>query len=94
MDKTLDKKTDSPIKILRGPKIGGIAAFDLLATVATAGIIARMAGGGVQMTIIAFSVLMIIAIGIHWYIGIPTMLNYYLNINTLEEVMEARQQSV
>ena len=91
------EKNESLIKKLRKPKIAGMAAFDWVATAVGAGILA----GGMKVCCRApigvlfalmFVILVILGILIHYAIGTPTMLNYYLGLNTLEDVLEARKK--
>jgi hypothetical protein len=78
------------INSLRGPKLNGISVFDVVATAFGAFILSNVLK---IHTIIIFILLIILAIGIHYALGVPTMLNYFLGINTLEEVMDRRKQS-
>ena len=83
-----DGKPLSTIQWLRGHKLNGIAAFDLVATAIVAFI---LSGKGYMHVLVIFILLIILAIGVHYAMGIPTMMNHYLNINTLEEVIEGRK---
>lgn len=88
--------SSSTIKWLRGPKLNGIAAFDLVATA----IVSFILSGTIRLldrfkgythVLVIFILLIILAIGIHYIMEIPTMMNHYLGINTLEEVTEGRE---
>ena len=86
----------STIKWLRSPKLNGIAAFDLVATAIGAFILSgtiRLLDRfkGYKHVLVIFILLIILAIGIHYVMEIPTMMNHYLGINTLEEVTESRK---
>lgn len=88
--------SSSTIKWLRGPKLNGIAAFDLVSTAIGAFILSgtiRMLDRfkGYTHVLVIFILLIILAIGIHYFMEIPTMMNHYLGINTLEEVTEGRK---
>ena len=90
---------DSTVTILqklRNPKVFGMAAFDLICT----SILAYLISSGIKkiipltmpvLTVVVFIFLMIIAILTHYVTGTPTMLNSYLGINTIEEVLESRK---
>jgi hypothetical protein len=87
--------SSSTINWLRGPKLNGIAAFDLVATAAGAFILSgtiKLLDGfkGYTHVLVIFILLIILAIGVHYAMEIPTMMNHYLGINTLEEVTESR----
>lgn len=90
------KNSLSIINRLRSPKIVGVALFDLSSTALGAYILSNVLKYlGVfetGTTLILFILLIILAIGTHYVLGIPTMLNHYLGINTLEEVMEEREK--
>lgn len=97
------KSTDNPkeekslLDRLRGPKLNGMAAFDFAATAAAALFISKIIKliGGLGfpvLFVIVFIILIIIGIAIHYFMGIPTMLNHYLGLNTLQEVMESRNK--
>lgn len=84
------------INKLRGPKIKGVAIFDVVATFMGAFLLSRIKifkdFNIFIITIILFIILILIAIATHYALGIPTMLNYYLGINTLNEVLESRKK--
>jgi hypothetical protein len=80
---------------LRAPKINGIAAFDLIGTA----IISFALACGVNhfikknifvVSIVSFLFLMILAIILHVAVKMPTMLNHYLGLNSLEDVIQGR----
>lgn len=74
------------INKLRSIKVKGIAAFDVLATVTLSYLLSSK-----MINMIGIFVLLIItAIVVHRLLSIPTMLNYYLGINTLNEVIDGR----
>lgn len=73
------------INELRSTKIKGIAVFDV---VATAAISYALSNGKDAIGI--FILLIILAIVVHSILGIPTMLNHYIGINTLKEVIDGR----
>ena len=96
-DPTEGDPVQSTIGYLRGFRLNGIAAFDLIAT----GIAAYVLALGVKwlnqysvrsVTLILFILLIITAIALHVVTGTPTMLNHFLGINTLEEVHAARKK--
>lgn len=85
------------VQWLRGFRLNGIAAFDLIVT----GISAYVMALGVKyisqfsttiVTSILFILLMISAVLIHVISDVPTMLNHYIGINTLEEVIDGREK--
>ena len=83
--------------MLRDKKIFGIAAFDMLVTVLASFILAKTIKsihetGIFMLTFIIFILLILFAIWLHYTINIPTMLNYYLGINTLDDVIEGRKK--
>ena len=97
-DKTSNEDTTSSsvINFLRGPKLNGIAAFDLFATAVAAFLISGIIKilerfKGYTHVFVIFILLIIIAIGVHYFLEIPTMLNHYIGINTLEEVETGRK---
>lgn len=90
------ESSSTTIQWLRGPKLNGIAAFDLVATAMGAFILSRAVKflnrfEGYTLTFILFILLIILAIGVHYVMEIPTMMNHYLGINTIEEVIEGRK---
>jgi hypothetical protein len=87
--------SSSTIKWLRGPKLNGIAAFDLISTAMGAFVLSGTIKlldrfKGYTHVLVIFILLIILAIGVHYIMEIPTMLNHYLGINTQEEVTEGR----
>ena len=92
---------------LRKPKLFGIAVFDVCATfgtsVALAYLIKYLDGIGMNMfaqisgfhmlwfILLLFVILMVSATAVHYATGTPTMLNYYLGINTLDDVLKSRK---
>jgi hypothetical protein len=86
----------SIISKLRGAKIYGIASFDLIGTGIGAYMLYGLGYGFRDVSLInvglLFIILIIIAVYIHWILKIPTMLNYYLGFNSLEEVLNGRKE--
>lgn len=85
----------STINWLRGPKLIGIAVFDVLATLAGAFVVSGAIKKlnrfeGYTHVFIVFILLIIIGIGVHVVMDIPTMFNHYIGINTLDEVKKSR----
>lgn len=84
------------IKSLRRPKLAGIAVFDTAATGAIAIVIAYVIDAYrpnthvYALSVFIFLFLILVAIGVHYITDTPTMLNYYIGINTLSDVMETR----
>lgn len=94
---TVAVKDSSMVQWLRGFRLNGIAVFDLIVT----GISAYVMALGVKyisqfsttiVTSILFILLMISAVLIHVISDVPTMLNHYIGINTLEEVIDGREK--
>jgi hypothetical protein len=75
---------------LRKPKILDVAVFDVVATLAAA--VAVAPRRDVVTISCSFIILMCVAIIIHIALGIPTRLNAYLGINTVEEVHDSRRK--
>ena len=80
---------------LRSPKIGGMAAFDIIATAVASYILANRVNYLVDfniyyLTVFIFIVLIAMGVILHMVTKTPTMLNHYLGINTLNEVELAR----
>lgn len=75
------------INTLRKPKIFGMAIFDIVATYYAAYLVAKKYNMCPKKTFLAFVALGVI---VHKQMNIPTMLNYYLGINTLDEVLKSR----
>ena len=91
-----DDKPESTIKWLRSQKLNGIAAFDLIATAIGAFVLSKIVillnkFEGFTLVFIIFILMMISAIGVHYIMEVPTMLNHYIGINTLSEVLEHRK---
>ena len=63
---------------LRGPKVLGMAAFDLLGTLAVAAAVSTRTK---KPVLHSFAALMVIAIGVHYLFGINTQLNSYIGLN-------------
>jgi succinate dehydrogenase/fumarate reductase cytochrome b subunit len=80
----------SLIDKLRGPKIVDMAIFDWAATAAVAVFIGFIAKSG-TIGIVAFIILIIIAILVHHCLGIPTMFNAYLGLAHKKDVYDKRQ---
>jgi hypothetical protein len=77
------------INKLRTPKVIGIAIFDTILTIAVALLYSYVKNVSIMGSIIyMFS----IGIIIHHTFNIPTMLNYYLGLNTKEDVLEKRKK--
>jgi hypothetical protein len=88
----------SLIAELRGPKIAGVVVADTVAT----GIAAMVVNNGINgsriknglpeqdFTLGVFLVLILISVVLHGVMGVPTMTNYYLGLNTVDEVFAAR----
>jgi hypothetical protein len=74
---------------LRKPQIPyvGIAAFDVIATIAVAILYSMVRDVTAIGSIVLFFT---VAIGVHHVLGIPTRLNAYMGLNTHEAVDEAR----
>ena len=86
------------IDYLRKPKLANIAMFDVIGTFGVAVLIGYLVNKKHPFKIhlwiniiIIFLLLIILAIIIHKIFKIPTMLNYYIGINTLESVMKNRK---
>lgn len=73
------------INRLRNPKIFGMAIFDWIATFVTAMIIAVIFKRP-KLTLPVFMGLTVLAIVVHIVFKVPTMLNYYLGLNSLEAI--------
>ena len=91
-----DTRSTTPISWLRGPKLNDMAAFDFFATAVAAFFLA----GGIKkinnlpfwtLTFILFIVLILMGVCVHVATKTPTMLNHYLGLNTLDEVLESRK---
>ena len=66
------------IEALRGPKLFGMALFDLAGTVVISKVIGTALGTSFIHT---FLVIMLIAILVHYLLGVHTQLNFYLHLN-------------
>ena len=82
---------------LRSFRFGGIALFDVTATALISlgiavGVKQTCRTGLPLITLITFFILLIIAIVLHDAINVPTMLNYYLGLNSLEDVYKKRRE--
>jgi hypothetical protein len=91
------------IDVLRGPKIFNIALFDLTGTIIIAIILtlvvlkvknydfsSNIAYVILYCFLVSFTALIIGSV-VHYIFGIPTMLNYYLGLNSYNDVMSARK---
>lgn len=79
----------STIDKLRGPKIADMAAFDWIATAAVAAALGY-ASKNECVGVAVFILLIIVAILLHYVLGIPTMLNAYLGLARKSDVYEKR----
>lgn len=70
------------ISTLREPKVFGIAVFDLGGTLLAAYGLAIYFGGDPLVWMIGS---ILLGIGVHFAMGVPTMLNYYLGISEAPE---------
>jgi len=68
----------SIVHTLRSPKVFGIALFDLGGTAAIAGAFSVIFDKSFGLT---FAALMGVAIIVHYVLGVPTQLNFYLHLN-------------
>jgi len=75
------------INELRSTKIKGIAVFDVAATAVASYVLSNETANIIPI----FILLIILAIVVHSILGIPTMLNHYIGINTLSEVIDGRR---
>lgn len=73
------------INSLRSFRIGGIALFDVLATIVSSFVLSAFIFDGrkkIMMATMIISILLIImAIPIHYFLGVKTMLNYYIGLS-------------
>jgi hypothetical protein len=88
----------SIIDKMRQPKFIGMAVFDWVATFIFSVIIALLVNYFAKLdesfyiTIIkTFIIMIFITILAHYAFGIPTMLNYYLGLNSLNAVLKLRK---
>ena len=84
---------------LRKPKVAGMSIFDHVATLVVAIIIGVLvnhynpfASSVVLNIFIIFILLIVLGIIIHKLFRVPTMLNYYLGLNSREAVMASRKK--
>ena len=80
----------SLLKTLREPKLLNMSIFDFVATFVIAIILNKFVLPK-QNVFLIFILLVILGIIIHMQFNIPTMMNYYLGINSYEDVMELRR---
>lgn len=99
MESTIEstENNESTFQYLRSYRLNGIAAIDLFATCMVSYIFALSIKqmcqlGTLWITLILFILLMVSAIIIHAVTETPTMLNHWLGLNTLDEVIEARKK--
>ena len=84
-------QTNNILKILRQPKIFDISIFDVIATYVTTYIIKNYTIWFQNMSILTLFInFMFFAICFHYFMGVPTMLNYYLGLNTRQSVIDKR----
>lgn len=84
----------SLINILRQPKIMNMAIFDFVMTFIAAYIIIVIAKTKFKRTLKilpTFLSLVILGVFVHCHFNIPTMLNYYLGINSYDDVIQSRK---
>lgn len=83
----------SIIKTLRVPKVAGVAVFDVAGTFAISCLICKFTSidNKILGSFAIFIILIIIAVVIHWALNIPTMLNHYIGINSLKDVIDGRK---
>jgi hypothetical protein len=82
----------SIINQLRRPKFFNMAIFDFLMTFLVAILIWKYFDyKSYSELFLIFLFLIIIAIVVHWITNTPTMLNYYLGINSYEAVIKSRE---
>ena len=87
----MDQKC-SFIDRLRGPKIFNMAIFDWVCTIIAAWIIAAAySDNTLKSFVYILIILVILAILVHKIFNIPTMLNYYLGLNTKDAVLQNRK---
>jgi uncharacterized membrane protein YcaP (DUF421 family) len=79
----------SLIDRLRGPKIAEMALFDWVATAAVAAVIGVFSKS-THVGVVSFIMLILIAIILHYYLGIPTMFNAYLGLALKKDVYNKR----
>jgi len=79
------------------PKIFGFAILDIVGVIIISYVLAKLTFPSrkqlitrwIQVSVISF----IIGVYVHYYMGIPTMVGYYLCINDYESVMNYRNNS-
>lgn len=74
------------LQTLRGPTVYDFVIFDNVATIAAAAAIHWYAGSFVVVLIVLY----LGAVFVHWLTSTPTMLNYYLGLNTIDAVHDKR----
>jgi hypothetical protein len=77
------------IGILRSYHIAGIAVFDVAVTLLSSVVLSKLTSN-TDVSLAYFVILVIMAIFVHSMTNTATMLNYYIGINTLDEVMAGR----
>ena len=84
---------------LRKPKVAGMAIFDLVGTFLVPVLIGYLINMHKKFKtplwiniIVIFFLLLILGIIIHKIFKIPTMLNYYLGLNSYDEVIAKRKK--
>lgn len=88
-------KMSAVITKLRQPQFMQMAAFDWLATLAGAISIGTLIDHNSVAEIAGIFILMvIIAIIVHYSLGVPTMLNAYLGLTKKEDVYAARDKAL
>ena len=87
------------IDYLRKPKVAGMSIFDLVGTFLVAVLIGYLINMHRKFKIslwiniiVIFFLLLILGVIIHKIFGIPTMLNYYLGLNSYDEVIAKRKK--
>jgi NhaP-type Na+/H+ or K+/H+ antiporter len=73
---------------LRSVKVAEIAVFDVAATALGGYMLSRWLS---MSFVVVFICLLILGVAVHWALGVPTMGNVYLGINTLDELEKSRQ---
>ena len=78
---------------LRKYKLFDIAMFDVIATFIGAFILWKYSNKtSINELLIIFILFLILGVIVHKVFKIPTMGNYYLGLNTKEEVLKAREE--
>lgn len=78
----------STLGYLRSYRLFDIALFDVFGTALGGLLISKKLN---LSFLITFIILMVIGVIVHWVLEVPTMLNYYLGINSKESVIKARE---